>query len=123
MKESTEVLANELLSYLFRRYPKVLHVRRVASWIGFVVGAVDKLPGSSPGLRRTRQVGFRYKGRAFKIRYDHHAGQRGGLHIVEVLPGKGAPEGPVIISITTLSEAEEIYNSLQQKLDGFIALE
>ena len=116
-----EVLADGFVSYLFDEYRGTRHVRRVASWIGFIIKAVERLPGVSFNRRHSRQLGFEYRGRKFKARYNHRAGARGGIDIVEVLPGRGAPEGKVAASIISLSDAEDVYASLRKLLDRFIS--
>jgi hypothetical protein len=117
---SSELLADSFVSYLFERYRGTRHVRRVASWLGFIIKAVEGLPGVSFSRRHSRQLGFDYGGRTFKARYNHKAGARGGIEIVEVLPGRGAPEGGVAASIVSLSDAEDVYTSLRSRLDSFI---
>ena len=37
----------------------------------------------------------------------HHAGPRGGIETVEVLPARGSPEGDLVVPITNLGEAED----------------
>lgn len=44
---STELLADYFVSYLFTKYHGARHVRRIASWIGFIIKAIEKLPGVS----------------------------------------------------------------------------
>jgi hypothetical protein len=117
---SSEQLADYFVSYLFTKYQGTRHVRRIASWIGFIIKGVEKLPGSSLGRSRSRQIVFEYRDRTFKVRYNHGTGSRGGIQIVEVLPGRGAPEGQVASSITNLAEAEDVYHSLRRILDAFI---
>jgi hypothetical protein len=117
---SAELLADGFVSYLFEQYRGTRHVRRIASWIGFIIKAVDRLPGVSFSRRHSRQLGFDYRGRRFKARYNHTAGTRGGIDIVEVLPGRGGPEGKVAVSIVSLSDAEDVYTSLRKRLDIFI---
>jgi hypothetical protein len=47
------------------------------------------------------------------------AGLRGGIDIIEVLPGRGAPEGGTVMQVRNLSEAEDSYLSLKNRLDKF----
>lgn len=117
---SAEFLADLFISYLFDEYRGTRHVRRIASWIGFIIKAVEGLPSVSFSQRHSRQLGFEYRGRKFKARYNHTAGARGGIDIVEVLPGRGAPEGKIAVSMISLSDAEDIYVSLRTRLDKFI---
>lgn len=51
--------------------------------------AIENLPGAELKQSRQRQVRFAYAERNFKARYSHTAGARGGIEIVEVLPGRG----------------------------------
>jgi len=63
---------------------------------------------------------FDYKSRQFKVKYNHETGARGGLDIVEVLHGRGAPEGGVVVQVTNLAEAEDCYLGLKWLLDSFM---
>jgi hypothetical protein len=119
-EQSTESLANHLVNYLFDEYQGSLHVRRVATWIGFVLKGIERIAGGTLARNRTRQISFEYRNRRFKARYSHQVGGRGGLEIVEVLPGRGAPEGEVVVRIANLDEAEAIYDALGQRLDEFV---
>jgi xanthine dehydrogenase molybdopterin-binding subunit B len=116
---SAERLADHFISYLFDQYKGSRHVRRVASWIGFIVKAAEKLGGSTLRQNRERQIMFTYKRRQFKAKYNHEVGARGGIQIVEVLPGRGSPEGDTVIQIKNLSEAENCYLTLKARLDSF----
>jgi hypothetical protein len=95
-------------------------VRRVATWIGFLLRALAPVAGNSLRLNRARQVVFEYRGRRFKARFNHQAAFRGGIDIVEVLPGRGEPDGDIVIRVTSLAEAEEAHHSMQESLDHFI---
>ena len=117
--DTTERFANHFVTYLFDQYQGALHVRRVATWIGFLLKAIEKC-GSDMRRNRSRQIVFDYRGRRFKARFDHQAARRGGIEIVEVLPGRGAPDGDIVLRVTSLAEAEEAYHGLQSKLDAFI---
>ncbi len=44
----------------------------------------------------------------------------GGVQIVEVLPGRRAPEGNIVAEIGSLSDAERIYQTLGQELNAFL---
>lgn len=118
---SPERLADHFVSYLFDEYHGSRHVRRVASWIGFIVKAAEKVSSDTLRQEQTRQIMFDYKGHQFKVKYKHEAGTRGGLGIVEVLPGRGAPEGGVVLEVTNLAEAEDCYLTLKSRLDSFIS--
>ncbi|HEY2961399.1 MAG TPA: hypothetical protein VGJ37_03235 [Pyrinomonadaceae bacterium] len=117
---SPERLADDFVSALFDEYQGSRHVRRVASWIGFVVKGVDKVASGTLRREQKWQIMFDYKERQFKVKYNHKTGSRGGLDIVEVLPGRGAPEGGMVVQVTNLSEAEDCYLGLKWLLDSFI---
>lgn len=119
-RSSAELLADGFISYLFEKYRGTRHVRRIASWIGFIIKAVESLPGVAFNRRHSRQLGFNYAGRTFKARYKHTMAARGGIEIVEVLPGRGAPEGNFAVSIASLADAEDVYKSLRTRLDKFM---
>ncbi len=108
---SPEFMANYFVNYLFDKYGEARHVRRVASWIGLIVLGIEKISGQSWKVPRMRQLWFDYAGRSFKARYNHEVGKKGGIEIVEVLPGAGAPEGSVLYTIADLKSAEEFYNN------------
>jgi hypothetical protein len=118
---TTERLANYFVSYLFDTYRGSRHIRRVATWIGFLLKAIERVAGGSLRLSKTRQILFDYRGIRYKACFRHDAGARGGIMIVEVLPGRGAPEGDIAMSVTSLEEAEEAYLTLEERLDQFIA--
>jgi hypothetical protein len=120
LSNTAERLADHFVSYLFDQYKGSRHVRRVASWIGFIIKAIERIAGSTLSQNRQRQITFEYKGRQFKAKYDHKAGPRGGIDIIEVLPGRGAPEGGTVTKITDLTEAEDFYRSPEIKFDSFI---
>jgi len=117
---TVERVADYFVGYLFDRYQGTRHVRRVATWLGFLLKAIERVAADSLSRNRSRQLTFEYRDRRFKARYDHHAGPRGGIEIVEVLPGRGAPEGEVAVTITSLTEAEDVYHTLESRLDTFI---
>lgn len=118
-----EALADYFVRYLFEEYHGARHVRRIASWIGFVVKGIERVVGANFARRRSRQIGFDYHGRQFKVRYIHrsNASPRGGIQIVEVLPGRGAPQGNVVVEIGSLADAERVYQTLRQELNAFLA--
>jgi hypothetical protein len=117
--DRSELLANQLVTYLFENYQGTNHVRRVASWIGFIAKAIESA-GGEMRINRSRQVQFAYRVHTFKVRYDHQIGARGGIEIVEVLPLQGQPDGAIVARITNLAEAEQIYHTLQAKLDDCV---
>jgi hypothetical protein len=107
---SAERLADHFINYLYDEYRGSRHVRRVASWVGLVVLGIQRAAGNNWKVPRNRQIRFEYQGRSFKARYNHKLGQRGGIELVEVLDGRGSPEGQTIVSISNLAEAEDFYN-------------
>ena len=112
---TAERLADYFITYLFDQYPDHRHVRRVASWVGLIVLGVDKLT-ESRYIPRARQLRFEHGGRFFMIKFNHNAGTgkgftRGGIDIVEIGPGRGAPELETICSITNLKEAANFYDN------------
>lgn len=117
---SAERLADHFVSYLFEQYQGSRHVRRVASWIGFIIKAAEKISGPTLRQNRQRQIMFDYRDRQFKAKYNHKAGSRGGIEIVEVLQGRGSPEGNTVIQVKNLAEAEVCYLTLKKRLDAFV---
>ncbi len=119
-------LIRALLQLLYDRIPDRTFERsrwKTGKIPGFLLNAVERVAGSSLNRSRTRQVAFEYRGHQFKARFTHHAGPRGGIEIVEVLPDRGAPEGDVAVSRTCLDEAEDVYLTLEARLDKFIDAE
>ena len=120
---SSERLADHFVSYLFEEYQGSNHVRRIASWIGLIIKAVENVAGGTLRLEQKRQIMFGYKDHQFKVKYNHKVGSgfsRGGLEIVEVLAGKGAPEGETLLQVKNLAEAEDCYLTLKSRLDSFV---
>jgi hypothetical protein len=120
--KSPELIADYFISYLYQNYRGSRHVRRVASWVGFVILALTRI-GDVKNIkpRRTRQLEFDYKQRKFKVKFNHKIGGRGGIEIVEFFAGRGEPEGNTVIEIKTLLEAENAYHSLEDHLNNFVA--
>jgi len=87
---SAERLADHFINYLFAEKADNRHVRRVASWVGLIVLGIEKLTGSRY-VPRSRQLRFEYDGRCFKAKFNHSAGARGGIEIVEIEDGRGSP--------------------------------
>jgi hypothetical protein len=120
---STDLLADQFVSYLFDEDKGSRHVRPVASWIGFILKAAEKVSGGTLRKEQRRQIMFDYKRHQFKVKYNHRIGggfSRGGLEILEVLSRRGAPEGETILRVRNLSEAEDCYLRLQSRLDSLI---
>lgn len=105
---TVDQIADYFVGYLFTKFKGTRHVRRVAPWIGFLLKGIEPLD-AKPGVNRLRQVLFESGGRRFKARYNHRAGPRGGIEIVEVLPGRGMPDGPILLRIESLEDAERAY--------------
>jgi hypothetical protein len=120
MKNPLERIANHFVYYLTKKYNGGFHVQRVASWIGFIVLGLAKVRGVRMNLRRSRQLEFSYKNRKFKVKFNHAVSKRGGIDVVEILPGRGEPEGNKVLEIKTLSDAENAYHSLEFHLKNFL---
>ncbi len=106
---SSDRLSDYFVDYLFDEYRGSRHVRRVASWVGLIVLGLQHLVRANWKVPRRRQLAFEYKGTTYKAKYNHSTGPRGGIDIVEVLPGRGAPEGRKMRSIRNLQDAERFY--------------
>jgi hypothetical protein len=104
-----ERIADHFISYLFTEYPGNMHVRRVSSWVGLIVLGIEKL-GDRRYIPRNRQLRFDYDGRSYKAKFNHRAGSRGGIDIVEIESGRGSPEGKTIHSIQSLEDAAKFYD-------------
>jgi len=121
MITNVERLADHFVAYLFDDYKGTRHVRRVATWIGFVLKLIERASGSSMNLSRKRQIVFRFQGRDFKARYNHKVGSRGGIEIVEYFRQQGSPDGKVVLQISTLAQAEDVYRNLEKYLTASTA--
>ncbi|MFL6437690.1 MAG: hypothetical protein ACJ71Q_08935 [Terriglobales bacterium] len=95
-------------------------MRRVASWVGFIVSGVQRAVGQDWHIQRSRQLWFRYSDHTFKVKYNHRLKPRGGIEIVEVLSGQGSPEGGVVASMRDLSEVEQFYNEAPTLFRQFV---
>lgn len=118
---SAEQLSNHFVKYLYEQYRGNRHVRRVAAWVGLIVLGIQRVAGEDWKVPRNRQLRFEYQGRAFKVKYNHKVGKRGGIEVLEVLPGQGSPEGKQVAAIANLSEAEDFYNLAPKVIQRFIA--
>jgi hypothetical protein len=116
---SAELLTNHFVNYLFDEYQGSRHVRRVASWVGLIVLGIQRAAGNDWKIPRNRQLRFEFQGRSFKAKYNHRTGSRRGIEIVEVLDGRGSPEGRSVTTIANLREAEDFYNSAPLILQNF----
>lgn len=116
-----ELLADHFVNYLFDEYQGSRHVRRVASWVGLIVLGIQRVAGNDWKIPRNRQLAFDFQGRSFKAKFNHRTGARGGIDVVEILPGRGSPEGNTVASITNLGEAEDFYNRAPIILQQFVS--
>jgi len=107
---SPDRIAEYFVTYLTREYADRRHVRRVASWVGMIVTAIRRGAGRDWRISNSRQLWFTYENRTFKVRYDHHIGNEGGIEIVEVLPRQGNPDGKVLATFANLEDVERFYN-------------
>jgi hypothetical protein len=106
---SAERLATAFVDYLYDEYQGSRHIRRVAAWLGLLVLGVEKIKSGEWHIPRVRQLAFDVGDRRYKMRYDHHAGPRGGIEIVEIGKTQGAPEIAVAKIISSLADAEAFY--------------
>jgi hypothetical protein len=117
---------------LIREYGD-LHVSRIATWLGFILKAIQRLPnfidelhivGLRENERTWRQMYFKYRVAWFKVRYNHKCTFKGGIEILWAPQGpenRFAPDGDMIMTVTSLDDAENVYTSLQSRLDAFVA--
>lgn len=110
LQASADRIADHFINYLFEEFHGARHVRRVASWVGLIVMGIAKVVAGNWKVSPKRQLRFSHMGTSFKAKYNHKAGPRGGIEIVELLPGRGSPEGRILTTITSLDEAEDFYN-------------
>jgi len=115
-----ERLTYYYVNYIVKNHSDSYHIRRIVSWVPLILKGIDKLPGAAPECLRIRQASFSYKNKKFKARYNHKIGSRGGVEIIEVLPGPGSPDGKTVLEIKNFSDAEKCYNSFQNTINNFI---
>lgn len=113
-------IADHFVNYLFDQYQGSMHVRRVASWIGMILKGISRSGAENIKFNRKRQLTFEYRGKKFKVRYNHQILKRGGIEIVEILPSRGTPDGEIIFQSGNLRDAEDIYLGLGRRLDQII---
>jgi hypothetical protein len=106
---SAERLATAFVDYLYDEYQGSRHIRRVPSWLGLLVLGVEKIKSGDWHIPRVRQLTFDVGDHRYKMRYDHHAGPRGGIQIVEIAKTQGSPEIRVVKTISSLADAEAFY--------------
>jgi hypothetical protein len=101
-------IADHFVNYLFDQYRGTRHVRRVAAWIGFILKPIER-SRATVRINRERQLVFTRSGHRYKVRYRHDILPRGGIEVVEVLPGRGSPDGRIVLTIANLQDAEDVY--------------
>jgi hypothetical protein len=111
---SPDRVAAYFVAYLFKQYGGSQHVRRVAAWIGLIVLGLKRL-GVSWWLHKQRQLFFEHNGHRYKVKYNHQAGPRGGVEIIEVRPSPGSPEVRTVETLTRLSEVERFYRKCARR--------
>ncbi len=105
---TVEQVSDHFVGYICEHKASARHVRRVASWIGFVIGGIDKV-ATGWGFNRERQFWFQVAdGTFYKVRYQHTLGSRGGI---EILRMNGNADGPTAVELKTLQDAETFYLS------------
>jgi hypothetical protein len=100
-----------------------LHVGRVGAWVGLILMGIKNLAPDMMEQSHLRQLVFRYRGRNFKVRYNHKAegAFRGGIELVEYIRQRqGAPDVAVIMTVKDLQSAEAFYKTLKSRLDIYI---
>jgi hypothetical protein len=110
-------IADHFVNYLFDEKQGSRHVHRVAAWIGFVLTGIVRT-GATVRINRKRQVVFEHHGHRYKVRYQHTIRPRGGLEVIQVLPGRGAPDGDVLLRIASLQDAEDAYRGKLRRVLG-----
>lgn len=116
MKAATRTIENELFDHAAEHPLK--KARRVASWIGPILKAIDKI--AEPRLIHKRQVAFTYGGKKFKARFNHFISWKGGVEIINVRPWQGSPDGKQIVEIKNKNDVKPACDSLKSKLDKFV---
>lgn len=113
-------IADHFVNYLFDQYQGTRHVRRVSSWIGLILKGIQRAGAENVTFHRARQLTFKYRGQMFKARYNHKIRSRGGIEIVQVLPGRGSPDGSIVLQVGNLREAEDAYLGLGRLMDVIV---
>jgi len=107
MKITPELIANHFVKVICEKKPRTKHVRRVASWIGFLVHGLDKI-GAKFEIKN-RQLRMLAGGRKYKVRFQHKlpvgGGIRGGIEIIEM------PSGIPVRQFRNLSECAAFYDN------------
>ncbi len=105
---SADRMADEFVNYLYDKYRGSRHVRRVASWLGLLILGLEKIKDKW-SIPRSRQLFFEADGHRYKMKYNHTIRPRGGIEIVEIGEGRGAPEIGSVMAITSLDDAARFY--------------
>jgi hypothetical protein len=113
---SAEWLADYFVDYILDKKSDSRHVRRVASWIGFIISAIGHV-AESYDKSYSRQLVFFYRGERFKVKYAHDASFRGGIEIIHM---DGVMDLRTVITATNLAEAEQLYLTLKDRLDAHL---
>ena len=116
---SSARIADYFVDELFEKYSDSRHIRRVSSWIGLIVLGIERVASTEWDISHERLLRFQCRGRTFKAKYNHELGGRGGgVEIVEILPGRGSPEGDRVVVIRSLMDAAEFYESAESVFLG-----
>lgn len=107
---SAERMSDLFLTYLFKNKADSRHVRRIASWLGFLIVGVEEVKDKW-WLSHTRQLCFEVGSKRYKARYKHDLGRgrRGGIEFVQVAKSQGQPEIRIAKQISDLSEAAAFF--------------
>lgn len=105
---SAERMADAFVNYLYDEHQGSRHVRRVASWLGLLILGVEKIKDRW-WIPRSRQLFFEVDGHRYKAKYSHTLAGRGGIEIIELGHGRGAPEIGSVASIASLDDAARFY--------------
>ncbi len=103
---TAEMVANHFVGMICQQFPSNQHVRRVASWLGFIAEAID-LNSTDFWYQYKRQLCFESGGQRYKLRYAHPhiLPPRGGFHVVRL-------DNEVIVhSIGSLDEARDFFDN------------
>ncbi len=103
---SVEKMVELMVTYLVRQYPKKIHVHRVAAWLGYISGGIEKV-ATRLERKYVRQFDFMVHGVWYRLHFAHKAGPRGGMVIDDCL-------GERVVTITCLDDARRFYDDPHQ---------
>jgi hypothetical protein len=107
-------LAEHFIAKITRYFPHRGHNRKVGPWLGFVLQGIERVVGlENMYIRTDRQLGIRAEGRLYKVRFSHTEG--GHIQIVH-MKADGVTDGPRIVAIHNLAEAERFYRTAGEVL-------